>query len=538
MKNWLPLILILLSGFSVKGQTKTDVLEGTISYITSRNVYVKFENTEAITIGDTLYISDNGKLLPVMIVKELSSISCVCDPLSTSKLAVNDKISASPKNKKNSAANDVESSAQEIPIVSIDTVTSQKAKTEEIKQRINGRVSVSSYSGFSSESDFSQRMRYSFSINALNIGKSKLSAESYISFVHKKGEWSEIQNDIFNGLKIYSLAANYAFNSKNSLWLGRHINPRLSNVGAIDGLQYETKVKSFTAGIFAGTRPDYLNYSFNSRLLQFGGYVSHDYSNPKGNMQTTLAMAEQKNEGNTDRRFVYLQHSNSLLPKLYFFGSMEFDLFNKEMNVQDSSLSQNNKPNLSNLYISLRYKILKQLSVSFSYSARQNIIYYETYKNIIEQLLDESTLQGYMMQVSYRPFKNFSVGANAGYRFGKADSRATKNLYSYVTYSSIPGIKASATISATLLETGYMNGNIYSLGLQRDLIPGKLSGGAGYRYVKYRFVSAETELKQNMAELNLNWRLMKKLSLSFNYEGTFEKTSNFNRVYINLTQRF
>jgi len=176
--------------------------------------------------------------------------------------------------------------------------------------------------------------------------------------------------------------------------------------------------------------------------------------------------------------------------------------------------------------------------LSLSYSSRQNIIYYETYKNIIDQLLEAAATQGYMMQVNYRPAKNIAIGANAGYRFSKQDPRPTKNLYTYVTFSSVPWLKASATISATLLETAYLSGSIYSLVLSRDLVPGKLNGGLGYRYADYKFQSTEAPLAQNFAEINLTWRILKKLFCSVNYEGTFEKANTFNRVYINLTQRF
>jgi len=293
-----------------------------------------------------------------------------------------------------------------------------------------------------------------------------------------------------------------------------------------------------TAGIFAGSRPDYMDYSFNASLLQYGGYLSHDLTTAKGNMQSSVAFVEQKNNGYTDRRFAYFQHSNALLTNLYFFGSVEFDLYNKVLNTQDSTYNQDNTPNLSNLYVSLRYRIIKQLSLSLSYSNRQNIIYYETYKNIIDQLLEASAMQGYMFQVNYRPGKKISIGANAGYRFSKQDPRPSKNLYSYITYSNVPWINASATLSATLMETSYINGSIYSLGFSRDIIPGKLSGGVGYRYVNYKFVNNETPLVQNMAEMDLTWRIMKKLSCSLNYEGTFEKGRNYERIYVNLTQRF
>lgn len=406
------------------------------------------------------------------------------------------------------------------------------------KQSISGRISVSSYSNFSSVSDLSQRMQYTFAMNARNIGNSKLSGEAYISFAHKINEWSVVKADIFNGLKIYSLAMNYSINKNSTVWIGRKVNPLLSSVGAVDGLQYESKFKSLTVGIFAGTRPDYMNYSFNAKLLQYGGYVSHDHTTSNGNMQTSAAFVEQKNNGFTDRRFAYFQHTNSLLTNLYLFGSVEFDLYKKVMSTQDSTFTQDNKPSMSNVYVSLRYRVVKQLSLSLSYSTRQNIIYYETYKTIIDQLLAMANTQGYTFQVSYRPGKYISLGANAGYRYSKQDPKPSKNLYSYLTYSNVPWINACATISATLMETTYVSGSIYSAGLSRDLIPGKLFGGLDYRRVNYKFINTDAPLLQNMAEMNLTWMVAKRLSLSLNYEGTFEKARNYERIYVNLTQRF
>lgn len=538
MKYVLPLFLLLISGLNLKAQNLTEVKEGTISFLTSQNIYVKFQSTSTISAGDTLYILQDFIMLPVLIVKDLSSISCVCSSITTKQLSVADKIVTRPKIIQPIKSTEVVAIPNIQPIQLADTGTVKKELPKEQKHDISGRISVSSYSNFSNVSDFSQRMRYTFSLNAQNFGGSKLSGESYISFVHKLNQWEQVKDNIFNGLKVYSLSLNYAFNRNNNIWIGRKINPRLSNVGAIDGLQYETKFKSITAGVFGGSRPDYMDYSFNAGLLQYGGYLSHDLFTAIGNMQTSAAFVEQKNNGHTDRRFAYLQHSNSLLANLYFFGSIEFDLFNKVLNTRDSTYSQDNTPNLSNLYISLRYKVIKQLSLSISYSNRQNVIYYETYKNIIDQLLYESTTQGYMFQVNYRPGKKLSLGANAGYRFSKHDPSPSKNLYSYVTYSSVPWINASATLSATIMETSYINGKIYSLGLSRDIIPGKLYGGIGYRYVDYKFVNAETPLRQNMAEMDLTWRIMKKLSCSINFEGKFEKGRNYDRIYVNLTQRF
>ena len=249
-------------------------------------------------------------------------------------------------------------------------------------------------------------------------------------------------------------------------------------------------------------------------------------------MRSTLAFVEQKNNWLTDRRFAYFQHSNSLAKNLYFFGTAELELFQNINGIQQSSLK------LTNLYLMLRYRAFKKLSFTVSYSARQNLIYYETYKDIVERLIDEATLQGYKFQVNYRPFKYMSVGFRAGYRYRKDDPRPTKNINAYLSYSRVPLIKASATLSATLLETAYLSGGIYSLHFSRDIIPRKLFGGAGYRFVNYQYSYIESSLNQHVGDINITWKIVKKISLSLAYEGVFENANNYNRIYLRLSTRF
>jgi len=535
-------IFLFISGLVI-GQSQEGETSGKVSYVTTQNVYVKFPSTETLTPGDTLFIPENGILTPVLIIKETSSISCVCIPLNDKKLSVGDQVSFRMRFKQKEETSPAALPSAVAVVNPKDSVSSLQPVSAKRKQILTGNLSVASYLNFSNVSANNERMKYTFSMAIQNIGNSKLSAETYISFAHKLGDWSAIQQDVFNGLRIYSLSLNYEFNRHHNLWLGRKINPRISNVGAIDGLQYELKAGAFSLGLFGGTRPDYKNYSFNASLVQYGGYLGHDYAGKNGQMQTTVAFIQQLNQGNTDRRFAYLQHTNALIKNLFFFGSVEVDLYKKTLNpvdtaTHDSTYTKSSSPVLSNLYLSLRYRPIRQLSVSISYSNRQNVIYYETYKSLVDRLLEAATVQGFTLQVNYSPVKLISLGANAGYRNSKQDPRPAKNLYAYLTFNNIPGVNIAATLSATLLETSYMSGKIFSLGLSREIIPGKLSGGVAYRYVSYKFYSGESKLTQNMGEANLSWRILKKLSCGLYYEGTFDRTSTFNRVYIFVTQRF
>jgi len=520
----------------VFGQESSATKEGKVSYVASQGVYVRFASTQDIAVGDTLFVMQDNKHEPVLKVLSLSSISAVCAPLTSTEIKVDTRIIAHTKKQAEKAVPVVvkkEAQKQVTPTKAKSISDSASVLTP--KQAISGRLGVSSYLNFSnSAAGSSQRMRYTFSMDAKNISDSKLSVETYISFVHKNKQWSEIQADIFNGLKIYSLALNYKVNENHQVWLGRKINPKISNIGAVDGIQYEAKVKTFTLGVAAGFRPDYANYSFSTALPQFGVFVSHDVKVKNGTMQNSLAFFEQRNGNATDRRFAYFQHSNTLAKNLYFFGSLEVDMYKK---VGDTI---SNSARLSNIYFLLRYRIIKPLTVSLSYSSRTNVIYYETNKDIVSRLLEnDNATQGLMAQITVRPLKLMSVGLKGSYRIQKTrDNKPTENVYGYITYSRIPWIKASTTLSATWMQTAYLTGKIYSINFSKDFLSGSLYGGIGYRYVDYSFYNGELRQKQQMGELNLTMRITKKLYCSLNYEGTFEKATNLNHVYINLTQRF
>ncbi len=542
MKNLSLFVIIMFTAAFLRAQESTTRDDGQVSFITSQSVYVKFKSTSHLAIGDTLYKTVNGQSLPVLKITNLSSISCVCTPISSVQLSVSDKISPDPDRVKTEVSKEVPVNTPQTNIV-IPKADSTVAKTPLSgiirKPLVSGMMSASMNTNFSNQANSnSTRAQYTMMLNARNIDSSRFSLESYISFVYRDKYWDEVKTDIFNALKIYNLAVSYEAGQHAKIWLGRRINQKISSMGPVDGLQFEQKLKSFTIGVLAGTRPDYQTYGFNSSLLQYGGYLNHELTVKNGSIQNTLAFIEQKNNGNTDRRFIYFQHSSNISRKLSLFGSAEFDLYNMTFNSTDSTFAQDNSPRMSNLYASLRYRIIRPLSVSFTYSSRKNVVYYETYKTFLERLLDGDNQQGYSAQVNFHPKGIFSIGVNGSYRLRDKDPNPTKNVYTYITLSQIPRLNVTTTFSATLLETSYMSGKIFSAGFSKDLFKGKVNTGIDYRFVNYNFTVADVALNQHMGEVYFSWRMYKKLSMSVYYEGTFETGNKNHRVYAQMRMGF
>lgn len=515
-------LLLHLTGYSQSAGTE---VKGNVSFISSENIYVSFPSTEGIQMGDTLFIQKDNKWMPILTVSNMSSISVVGKALKGVTLSLTNEVIA---HKKSDLPLEVLTEKSNESVALVDQVIA-KSKTEkkgtiEKKPLVDGRFSVSGYANFSdnllSLSTPNYRLRYNLALNAKRIAGSGLSFESYLAYTHTLNNPTET----FTDLKVYDLNLKYDFNRSTSLSLGRKINVNTANVGAVDGLQFEKRFKNITVGALVGFRPNDSTYGFDSKLFEYGAFISHSYSKEVVNMQSSLAFFNQTNNLNTDRCYLYVQHSNSLLKNVYFFGSAEIDLYSMENNVPITDFD------MTSLYLSLSYYPENNLSLSLSYDTRKNVHYYETYKNRIDSLLENATRQGLRFRFNYRPLKYFSWSGTAGYRLQTPTSDESINAMSYLSYSRVPFIDASFTITGTYLKIGNESGFIYGGSLSKDFCKGNVDVELEYR--------KDLVFRQDIVDVSFSWRFTKNLMLSANVEGTIEQGTTFGRVFLNVTQRF
>lgn len=542
MKYLFHILLLLLCSSSVHGQTAFSWEEGSVSFLSTRNVYVKFASTKKIAIGDTLFLSQSEKFIPATVVSNKASTSIVSSPLENMEFKVGTALFAKVKGETKDVKKEVEANtllSPEEDHTEDDAIAPNlrpeinTPETPLLKQKIKGRISAASYSNMSDYRN-RHRMRYSFNFTGKNIKQSKFSFQTYINFRHTLGEWDRVQENLNQALKIYNLSAQYDFDSTSTLVLGRKINSKISSMGAIDGLQYEKRFGNFTLGAILGSRPDFLDYSINPNLFQTGLYMS--LANPKTvkkYRQTTFGFIEQRNRGHVDRRLMYFQHSGQLSKRLSMFGSFEVDLYE---NINNEIRG---KVELTNLYVSFRYRLSRKFQLRAAYDNRKNIIYYESYKDFIERLIENETRQGLRLGFTYRPFKYISWGINSSLRFQKNKENEAKNLSTYLNISRVPVLNLRANIRANFLRTGYLDSNIYSLRLSKSIVKGILNADAYYRRVNYFYKNSESQVQQNVIGSSLSLRLIKKLTFYFYYEGTFDsRNQKYQRFNTKIIQRF
>ena len=522
---------------AMQGQTTINTEEGRVSYVSSKNVYVQFDNTSNITVGDTLFLRKGLDLVGALVVDNKSSSSTVCSVIGQQNFKKGDVLvtqqlilPAVPKKEEEPPLLEEPFPTGETPTITTIPVDQIEELEEEIlfKEKIKGRISAASYSNLSDAGN-RHRMRYALAYRGYNIKNSRFSVESYVTFRHTLNDSIVLAN----ALKVYALSVKYDIDKTANITFGRRINPRFSSVGAIDGLQGEKIFGRIRIGGIIGTRPDFRDYTFNPDLLQFGAYIGIDGSNPKSFGQTTVGFINQMNAGKTDRRFLYFQHSSTLAKNLNFFGSAEVDLYENINN------EVNNQARLTNLYASLRYRIGKRFRISASYDNRRNIIYYESYRNFIDQLIEDETRQGIRLGFNHRAFKNIAWGASTNIRMQSSGKNPSRNVSAYVNISKVPFVNARLSLRANLLDTDILDSQIFGARMSKELVRGKLNMDVYYRWVDYKYQIGNRVVHQDIVGASLNWRIQKQLSLHLFYEGVFDSTNNtYHRVNLKLIKRF
>lgn len=514
-------------------------ISGKVTYLSSQNVYVQFENTEGISVGDSLFIRSKKKLIPVLKVNFISSRSVAGDLLNEkSDLKVGDEVFARVKvSVIQDQVAEVDSSIDSTIQIQLSEDSSSTVKSSYIKvvePKISGKISLQSYSNFSNllfDDDY-QRWRYSFRLNAENIGGGKFSFSNYAIFTYRADEWNQIGSNFGRSLRVYDFALNYKIENNWDIWIGRHLNRKVTNISTVDGLHLEKYFGKFSIGTIVGSRPNYYDMGYNVKLFEYGVFVSRSDSLGKKRMDNTLSIFQQTNDFKTDRRFIYFQHTNNAIDKTNIFVSSEIDLFKRELGKDQSDFS------LTSIYISGRYTPSNVLSFSASYDARKNVIYYETFKSYLDSIIERETRQGFRLGVNIKPINGLFLGFNFGYRSQESDVKPSRNFSGFVTYSSLPLIETSTNVSYTRIMSSFIDGSLYGFRLSKDIFNGNVYTSLSYRITDYKYLNNPAALKQSSVGLDLSSRIIDNIFLSLGYEGTFEAERTYGRVILDLSTRF
>ncbi len=500
-----------------------------VSYKSSKLIYLRNTQNYKFIKGDTLFVKIDKVTKPALIVEHVSHSSIAAAPL-IENINVGDVFFKIQK----------ESLRSHKPKKTIDNLSKEniyfkdslpKPKFKEYakkKKKISGRAAIQSYSNFSNSNQGSsdQAWRALLSINTNEISE-KLSFSTYS--VLTKNSSNPYYND---QIRIYDMALSYKFNDSTKITFGRSINNQLTNLNAIDGIQFDAKRKSYLFGFFAGSRPDYNNYGFNANLLSFGGYVSRIDNFKNSRIENSIAIIEQENNFKTDRRFIYYQNEYSNYKyNIRFILSTEWDLYQRIDNVSQDAF------NFSNLYFNLSYDPFNWLSTSLYYDSRKQIILYETYENLEDILLNNFARQTLNWSVYAKPSKYLSLNIRTGVGFQNRDIEKSENFLGSISYSKIPFINAGAVLNYSKYKSSFSDGNVIGMKINKYIPSKQISFSSGYRIAEYNYINSNS-IRQDILSADFYYSLSNSYILTLSYEGIFEAERKFTRLLFELSYRF
>lgn len=539
------LIILLFLSFvlsqNLSAQSTDSLIIGNVSFKNATNVYVRFSSTAQISIGDTLLLKTNAGFMPCLVVAAKSSISCVttpingCDIAQDAKVVFRFKLSNKPKQPADSKENSKDTISPKKTNEPINSIKIKDTKKTTYTQKINGRVTLASYTSFSNLNPAAlNSLTGRFSLNVDHIKNSKLSFETYLNYrqnVLSKEAPSGYQTKFF---RVYNLALKYDVTKNLNVSVGRKINNKIASVGAIDGLQSEATFGKFFTGAVVGFRPDIFDYGFNSKLLQLGAYGGYSIGSAKKYYETTLGIIEQKNGKATDRRYTYLQHTNRINDKISMFSSLELDLFE---NINGNT---GTKARLTSFYYSLNYQPIRKLSLMASYDSRKNIIYYESFLgNEIDRLLaDDINMQGIRLRINYKLTRKIYSGVSFSNRFQADGQNKSNNFYAFITHSKLPWVGGNLNLNANLNYSNYMESKILALRYNRDIFKQKLNFSTYYRIVDYKYVNKDiAKSLQHYIGTDFSFNYTKNYSFHLMGEFSIRGAENNYRINFSVTKR-
>ena len=525
-------VLIL---FSVSMYAQTSWKEGKVGYISSQLVYVSFNSTTGLSESDTLFIKSKNKNIPALRIKYLSSSSAACERIINDEFKSDMIVYALDKTENQVVTTPVDIPVEQNEIKPVEKKEEINTKSENnVESKVSGRYSIQSYSNFNNIYDRGdyQRWRHSFRFGAQNIVGSALSFSTYAIFAYRADDWKTVSSKLGKALKVYDLNLNYQFNESTQFWFGRYLNRKISNISIVDGLQFEKAFSFLTAGVVLGSRPNYTDFGLNSKLFEYGIYLNRMDTIGKGMMENTFSLFQQTNNFITDRRFAYLQHNNNIITNTNLFASLEVDLYKKELGVAKNDFS------LTSLYLSARYAPVKEFSLNLSYDARKNVYYYETFKSLSDNVLENETRQGFRVRSVIRPFSSLSIGLQYGYRHSKSDIKPSENYGGNISYSMIPIIQSSFGVNFNRLLSNYVDGYVYSVTLNKSLSEIRSDISVSFRKTDYTFSSGTSKFDEKALILDFSTSAFNPFSFSISYEGAFESTRTYGRILFDITMRF
>ncbi|MFQ5823038.1 MAG: hypothetical protein ACE5JB_03185 [bacterium] len=535
MKKMITWFIFGVCGTSLFGQTLTKRV-GEVKYISKQSYYINLGSGQGLSVGDTVFVIRNNRVIGKLLVENIAKQSSACkllvqkqtikqgDSVTIFVRILNDETIDEKSNvQKNRKPERISKSAQN------DRRSSRRSKKRNVN-RIKGRFGLQSIW-------FDDMGNSNFDYHQLAL-RTKLKVEQFFGLpMQLRFRWRSrahtrervLSHDISDSEwthYVYELGLVYDHNdSPYEFGFGRILSRQIRGLGYIDGGLFSIKMNNlFRFGLAGGTQPSLRDSHFQTEEQKFGIFLNFE----RGEYQTqrissTIAFSGRYHGGEVSREFIYMQNNFWKGMKFSIYQTVELD-FNRGWKQENGK----SKLQLSNFYISTRYRPFDFLSLTFSYDARKNIRVYET-RSIPDSLFDETTRQGLHTGIILRLTNRIRLSGNFGIRFRKGNLKNTLSASGALRVRNI--FQTWATFNArfsyfsTMFTKGYRPTVNIRIPVLRNL-SFNLGGGS------YIYQTGSLMTNSNWLETDGYYRINRWLFMNFGYRLFLDNRLKSGRLFL------
>lgn len=395
--------------FAIRSAGAQSADKGVVTYISVENVYVRFDNTQNLQIGDTLYEVRTKK--PVLVLQKKSSTSTINSRINEKTIALGDsfyaisKIIAAPIKRDTQINHKI----QKIRFNDSLKTSNVKPKIAENKWIWHGYSSISTRYNQTFNSEANRAYTQQFGrFNVRGVKKDSVRSTGLNISGNYQHFYSQFQRtEAPKWGRVYLNQAEFSMSVSPSLDLkiGRGFQNGLSSIGALDALKLGLNIHKVRFEGVCGFSPDYKTQLFSTEVPVLG--VSAKYQNHQFPIKwdVNFGWMNQFRGGNVDRNLVLLQTS-AFNQNSYAFLLLENDI-----------TQGLNKARVQSTYLSVQHKLNSKWNTFASYDTRTPWIFWQTYDQLtIDDLIEREAQRGFRLRVNYKQSRNVNWGIQSTLR--------------------------------------------------------------------------------------------------------------------------
>ncbi|MBC8346593.1 MAG: hypothetical protein ISR82_05860 [Candidatus Marinimicrobia bacterium] len=486
--------------------------EGTITYVTTDQVYSDIGLNKGAAVGDTLTVLRRGQELGLIHITSIANKSSVSESLvPISQFQLGDRVVLEKIN------NMILPPKKEI--------VSQKPKPAKPAKRSPWRQSGNISARYMS-TQYSDKPTKNRSIGMVNY---RLRSSGFL----KPQLWVYGRSDLLSGdFNLYQARLTLGqSNGKFFMQAGRVFSPALSGLGATDGLVVSsTFKKEITLGVLGGYLPAQQNMDFSKDVLKTGGFIHYKKQTKNMRINGSAAFAQQKFKGKTDREFLYWSWRSDYKKSLSLAINQTLDLYSTQSIGDRKSLTPTSNQ------ISIRFRPTNGLSLYSRYSGRRQVVYFESVQTLPDSLFQDELRSGWYNAFNWSSdgFGNIQIGLNLRSQIS-FDRPASVIVFGYQTPNKKN--KRSYRFKTNFIRNDLLTGIRAVLGVDQSLNR-NVSLYADADFYSYGYGNKSSDFFQSRFSGGFNWRVHKRIQFSTNIDYLKDKSYTNLFIYAGLNYRF